>query len=517
MELGKMLGLAGASGWQDELGRWLEEARIAFGVNSAEVVFGTAFFLIVSTLLLHAWASRRKVNQEYQKRKLQVERRQARSSRLEGGSGSYMGGALKDQVEEAARKALEAQGESLKELIEEQEKLIAGHVEGLECFLAEQLKAQRQEMEKLIAEQVEALEEQLKAQVQRLEKTVIRELAEHMETQEAFSAQQLKMQQKKREALARELPLGDRGALDESFVQQLKTQQLRMQQQELKMFITEQFIDHRDYLNKTLENTLRKQEKKLEIFTVEQIAEHGEALGWFTVQQLKAQEQLIEGAAAEKVLRFINKQREAMEAYVDARMNTFEARFLHLERIKGRISPLGVEKAVIMDMMPERKLQFEMIPQSCWDRNARNALTREEWDLIRHKVYEKEGMNCHICHDFQIYLEAHEVWEFDEEHRIQKLVDIVGICNNCHKTIHYGRTSKHGGDQKAKLWFMYVNQSNEAYFRNSLHDAWERLERLNKITEWELDLSYVGQFGIDCPEQYRGNQELDKKERGNKK
>lgn len=140
------------------------------------------------------------------------------------------------------------------------------------------------------------------------------------------------------------------------------------------------------------------------------------------------------------------------------------------------------------------KLNFELVPDSCWYSNLRSILSPAQWDIVRKDAYARAGGKCMICGAPSKRLEAHERWEYDEGNAVQKLVDVVAVCHSCHEVIHIGRTSLLGGEERAAEHFMKVNGCNYAEYRKALGKANEDHRRRNLVPEWKLDLSYLKKF-----------------------
>lgn len=139
------------------------------------------------------------------------------------------------------------------------------------------------------------------------------------------------------------------------------------------------------------------------------------------------------------------------------------------------------------------KLNFELVPDSCWFSNLRSALPQSVWDKIRKKAYKNAGGKCSICGK-SARLEAHERWEYDEQNKIQKLVEIIAVCHDCHSVIHIERTRLYGDEKAAEEHFMRVNNCSYAEYRKALGKANEDHQRRNKIAEWQADTSYLVEF-----------------------
>lgn len=139
------------------------------------------------------------------------------------------------------------------------------------------------------------------------------------------------------------------------------------------------------------------------------------------------------------------------------------------------------------------KLDFELVPDSCWYSNLRSELPKEVWDRIRKKAYARAGGKCMLCGAPSPRLEAHEQWEYDDETCVQKLKNVVAVCRACHEVIHIGRTQLLGREREASEHFMKVNGCTYAEYRKALGEANEK-HRERSRKEWKLDVSALQQF-----------------------
>lgn len=140
------------------------------------------------------------------------------------------------------------------------------------------------------------------------------------------------------------------------------------------------------------------------------------------------------------------------------------------------------------------KLNFEIIPTSTWNYNLRTILSKKAWDVVRREAYARANGKCVICGAKAKRLEAHERWSYDEENKVQKLEDVIGICHNCHQVIHIGRTQLIGKEDEAIKHFEKVNGCDYQGYIKSLTEANEKNKRLSEIYDWSLDLSYLKKF-----------------------
>jgi len=141
------------------------------------------------------------------------------------------------------------------------------------------------------------------------------------------------------------------------------------------------------------------------------------------------------------------------------------------------------------------KLNFELVPDSCWYSNLRSLLKPGMWDVVRKDAYARAGGKCMICGKPVRTLEAHEQWEYDEKKAVQKLKGVIAVCHDCHSVIHIGRTQLMGDEDKAIKHFMEVNACSYADYIKELGKANADDARRNKISEWSLDLLWLKRFG----------------------
>jgi hypothetical protein len=142
------------------------------------------------------------------------------------------------------------------------------------------------------------------------------------------------------------------------------------------------------------------------------------------------------------------------------------------------------------------KLTIELVPETAWYSNVRSNVTKQEWDLIRKKSYEKASHKCEICGDVgtnqgvKHKVECHEIWEYNDESHIQKLIGLISLCPNCHKTKHVGLAQMKGEEGIVINQLMNVNgmTENEAVkYIDESFGVWEERSQYG----WELDISYL--------------------------
>lgn len=141
----------------------------------------------------------------------------------------------------------------------------------------------------------------------------------------------------------------------------------------------------------------------------------------------------------------------------------------------------------------QMKLNFELVPESCWCSNLRSQLPQGAWDTVRRRAYARAGGKCMICGAPTSRLEAHEQWTYDDDTHIQSLKNIVAVCRSCHEVIHIGRTQLVGREEQAIAHFIKVNNCTYADYRKALGEA-NAVHRERSRHEWQLDISKLSDF-----------------------
>lgn len=155
-------------------------------------------------------------------------------------------------------------------------------------------------------------------------------------------------------------------------------------------------------------------------------------------------------------------------------------------------------------------IKIEVCPEKCTGINlhSHNIIDELLWSKISHLIRSRQRGICQCCgvtpHGGATAemstLVAHEVWYFDKENHVQKLIDIVCICKRCHLTIHYANLLRNKNINEresfiSKAHYMEVNHCSEIDFERELNEALALYRELNLIEEWTLDISYVLEQG----------------------
>lgn len=143
-------------------------------------------------------------------------------------------------------------------------------------------------------------------------------------------------------------------------------------------------------------------------------------------------------------------------------------------------------------------LEIELVPASSWLNNVRAIVTEKQWDFIRKQVAARAWNVCEICGGVgpKHPVECHEIWHYDDQLLIQKLVDMIALCPNCHMVKHMGFAQIRGKGEAAFKHFIKVNKMKKseanAYIKRAFKE-WEDRSKKN----WTLDISILSNYGID--------------------
>ena len=144
------------------------------------------------------------------------------------------------------------------------------------------------------------------------------------------------------------------------------------------------------------------------------------------------------------------------------------------------------------------KLTIELVPSSTWGFNLRSMLSKSEWDKVRKSVYEKASNKCEICGGVgpKWPVECHEIWQYEEQTKTQKLSGLIALCPKCHEVKHMGRTMSIGKGKQAKKHLAKVNGwslQDADYYIEVMFEVWHRRSSEN----WTLDISWLKENGIE--------------------
>lgn len=143
------------------------------------------------------------------------------------------------------------------------------------------------------------------------------------------------------------------------------------------------------------------------------------------------------------------------------------------------------------------KLVVELVPETCWFKNLRSLLKPAQWDLLRRDTYQKAHHRCEICggKGKKWPVECHEVWEYLEKKKVQRLVRLIALCPACHEVKHFGFAQINGRAPQALQHLAKVNGISDKKALQHIDDAADTWRKRSE-DEWFVDLSWLKEQGI---------------------
>lgn len=147
--------------------------------------------------------------------------------------------------------------------------------------------------------------------------------------------------------------------------------------------------------------------------------------------------------------------------------------------------------------MSQPLLTLELIPRPTWGINLRSALKRSQWDRLRRAQFKVAGNVCEICggRGRRHPVEGHEIWEFDENSHVQKLVGIIALCPPCHEVKHFGLAQSRGRGKAAIRHLTTVNQWTQQQALAHIDAAFAKWAE-RSTQPWMVDMSWLETQGI---------------------
>jgi hypothetical protein len=160
---------------------------------------------------------------------------------------------------------------------------------------------------------------------------------------------------------------------------------------------------------------------------------------------------------------------------------------------ESAFSRRGIASAVAA---PVRRLNLtiELVPETSILSSVRDAVTPSTWETLRARVYARAGHRCEAC-GMRAPRRADEVWEFDDDSHVQRLVRMVALCPDCHAARRMDRFGQMRAGRRALEHLARVNrwpvQQAERY-RATVFRRWRERSR----AWWSVDLDALREYGI---------------------
>jgi hypothetical protein len=146
--------------------------------------------------------------------------------------------------------------------------------------------------------------------------------------------------------------------------------------------------------------------------------------------------------------------------------------------------------------MGKIKLSIELVPSTCWFSNVRTLLPTKEWDRLRKESYAKANHKCEICgqngrdQGRRHPVECHEIWEYDDKKKVQKLKGLISLCPHCHMVKHFGRSTAIGQQDVVMKHLETVNGWNHKQAAKYLAEVFNTHNERSSC-KWSLDIQIL--------------------------
>lgn len=146
---------------------------------------------------------------------------------------------------------------------------------------------------------------------------------------------------------------------------------------------------------------------------------------------------------------------------------------------------------------PDPKLTIELVPKTCWFSNVRSCVSKKDWETLKKMTFLKAENKCEICggKGKKWPVECHEIWEYNDAKKIQKLAGLIALCPSCHGVKHIGYAQLQGKFTETLCHLAIVNRWSYEKAQDYTDDQFELWEKRSQ-TSWVLDTSYLDQYNI---------------------
>jgi hypothetical protein len=129
------------------------------------------------------------------------------------------------------------------------------------------------------------------------------------------------------------------------------------------------------------------------------------------------------------------------------------------------------------------KLEINLVPADLHFVNLRAYFSKQEWDIIRKKVYDRAHHKCEICGGVckTHRVEAHEEWSYDTETRLATLERLTALCPSCHEVKHFGFAVVSGHEDRALAHLCKINNLSVEEGEEQVQAAFAKWDERNEI------------------------------------
>jgi hypothetical protein len=149
-------------------------------------------------------------------------------------------------------------------------------------------------------------------------------------------------------------------------------------------------------------------------------------------------------------------------------------------------------------MLNSYRLTIELVPSSCWYSNVRSHVSSATWDKLQERCFSRAKQRCEICQGRGPAhpVELHEIWDYDDRTRVQRLSGLIALCPACHEVKHIGHAIQAGRLPQALSHLIQVNGITSAQSVDYVKNAFDIQERRSQQA-WSLDIRLLStHYGV---------------------
>jgi nitrate/TMAO reductase-like tetraheme cytochrome c subunit len=143
-------------------------------------------------------------------------------------------------------------------------------------------------------------------------------------------------------------------------------------------------------------------------------------------------------------------------------------------------------------------LSVELVPKTSHFQNLRKFVSASSWKKLSTETAARAKNKCEICggKGKRWAVECHEIWDYDDTNRIQKLKGLIALCPDCHGVKHIGLKFIQDFGEQATEHLADINGWEIDHTRSYLK-AVKDVYRERSRYKWKLDLSWACKRGIE--------------------
>ncbi len=172
----------------------------------------------------------------------------------------------------------------------------------------------------------------------------------------------------------------------------------------------------------------------------------------------------------------------------------------HRPRRRASLPEVTCLRSKLAAEFPNPRLSVELVPRPLWGKSCASMLPAADWDCLRHPTYRRANYRCETCGGRgSPHLVCHEVWEYDDAARVQRLAGLRAICTACNDATHLGRSSAVGKGKEALAHLLTVNGWTPEQAREYVSLIEAIWKRRSGVVSWRQDLSWLANREVAVP------------------